>query len=75
MIIKQKTMTYREANALAHQRAQRHPEHAYLVIRDPDDFDEQTYRVISYEDYLYFPCAEHQVVNVVEFCDGQFYYD
>ncbi len=68
-------MTYQQANALAHRRARKNPETAYFVMLLESDFDEKEYGVITYRDYINFPYAEHQVCNVIEFCDGQFYYE
>jgi hypothetical protein len=68
-------MTYLQANKLAHRRAKHNPDHAYFVMLLEDDFDVREYGVITYADYLHYPYEERNVIDVVEFCDGQFYYE
>jgi hypothetical protein len=68
-------MTYAQANAVAHRRARKNPDRAYFVMLLESDFDEREYGVITYDDYLFYPYAENQVMSVIEFCDGQFYYE
>lgn len=68
-------MTLQTASAIAHKKAKANPEHAYFVILDTDDFDRPYYTVITYRDYIDFPYSEHQVQQVVEYCEGTFYYE
>ena len=68
-------MTLQTASAIAHKRANADPDQAYFVLLDTDDFGRPNYIVITYRDYIDFPYSQHQVHQVIEFSEGEYYYE